>query len=378
MPKFSEILTKDQLKKLDAYKYDCRGESMLDPFLQPLWNRVVQKLPLWLSPNLLTIGGLITIVLTTLPLLYYSQGGKASPPIWTFYVCAIGLFAYQGLDACDGKQARRTGSSSPLGEILDHGCDSICIIFIALGACMSTKLGFHPNLMFFLCLSGITLFYCVHWESYITGYLQFRKFDVSEFQMIIIIFHLMTAFFGTEVWSLEITSWKIEMLYIGICIAYSMIFFYSHNHILMLYNGGSGTSGSTIANTSILSPFIPLSTIIVPAIMYYNNFIVRTRHRYLSLYIITFGLMVAKVTNKLLIAKVTKSELEYLDVVLFGHAALMLNQYFNSYFDDYVVLWFVLIFTLVDLAYYITIVYWQICDHLNINMFTIRKSTSPM
>jgi ethanolaminephosphotransferase len=34
------------------------------------------------------------------------------------------------LDAIDGKQARRTGSSSALGELFDHGCDAIsCRIF---------------------------------------------------------------------------------------------------------------------------------------------------------------------------------------------------------------------------------------------------------
>jgi phosphatidylglycerophosphate synthase len=28
---------------------------------------------------------------------------------------------YQTLDAVDGKQARRTGTSSPLGQLFDHG-----------------------------------------------------------------------------------------------------------------------------------------------------------------------------------------------------------------------------------------------------------------
>lgn len=47
------------------------------------------------------------------------------PPRWSFFACALGLFIYQSLDAIDGKQARRTNSSSPLGELFDHGCDSI-------------------------------------------------------------------------------------------------------------------------------------------------------------------------------------------------------------------------------------------------------------
>ena len=36
----------------------------------------------------------------------------------------IGLFVYQSLDAIDGKQARRTGTSGPLGELFDHGTET--------------------------------------------------------------------------------------------------------------------------------------------------------------------------------------------------------------------------------------------------------------
>lgn len=32
---------------------------------------------------------------------------------------------YSTLDNVDGKQARRTQSSSPLGELFDHGCDAL-------------------------------------------------------------------------------------------------------------------------------------------------------------------------------------------------------------------------------------------------------------
>lgn len=46
-------------------------------------------------------------------------------PLWAYIACACGLFIYQSLDAIDGKQARRTNSSTPLGELFDHGCDSL-------------------------------------------------------------------------------------------------------------------------------------------------------------------------------------------------------------------------------------------------------------
>jgi ethanolaminephosphotransferase len=31
------------------------------------------------------------------------------------------------LDNCDGKQARKTGNSTPLGMLFDHGCDSLIV-----------------------------------------------------------------------------------------------------------------------------------------------------------------------------------------------------------------------------------------------------------
>jgi len=34
---------------------------------------------------------------------------------------------YTWLDCLDGKQARRTGTSSPLGQLFDHGCDALSV-----------------------------------------------------------------------------------------------------------------------------------------------------------------------------------------------------------------------------------------------------------
>lgn len=81
--------------------------------------------------------------------LSFSPTGRLEPPRWACALCALGLFFYQSLDAIDGKQARRTNSSSPLGELFDHGCDSISTIFVALSACISAQLGFYPKWMFF-------------------------------------------------------------------------------------------------------------------------------------------------------------------------------------------------------------------------------------
>ena len=70
---------------------------------------------MWMAPNLVTLIGLFfNLTSFFLYLAYDLSLSKQLPPyfyVWT----AICLFVYQTLDAIDGKQARRTGTSSPLG-----------------------------------------------------------------------------------------------------------------------------------------------------------------------------------------------------------------------------------------------------------------------
>jgi ethanolaminephosphotransferase len=53
-------------------------------------------------------------------------------PRWVFILAGINVFVAYTLDGIDGKQARRTGTSTPLGELFDHGLDSYSCIFIMI------------------------------------------------------------------------------------------------------------------------------------------------------------------------------------------------------------------------------------------------------
>ncbi|GBP80011.1 Ethanolaminephosphotransferase 1 [Eumeta japonica] len=73
------------------------------------------------------------------------------------------------LDGIDGKQARRTGTSGPLGELFDHGLDSYSVVLIptCVYSLFSSDLS---RLRFFLLLWNIFInFYLTHWEKYNTG-----------------------------------------------------------------------------------------------------------------------------------------------------------------------------------------------------------------
>lgn len=90
-----------------------------------------------------------------------------------YILCGLGLFVAQSLDAIDGKQARRTGSSSPLGELMDHGFDAVAMVTGVLAFAITIQLGREPIWMFIMCFTGVVLFYISHWQTYVSGTMKF-------------------------------------------------------------------------------------------------------------------------------------------------------------------------------------------------------------
>ncbi|XP_064112274.1 choline/ethanolaminephosphotransferase 1-like isoform X4 [Macrobrachium nipponense] len=299
----------------------------MDPMMQKWWCWLVEQCPLTLAPNLITISGLLVNIATSLLLVYYSPDAKQEVPRWACFLCALGLFLYQSLDAIDGKQARRTGTSSPLGELFDHGCDSLSTVFVSLGVACSVRLGTHPYWMFFQCMMAVTLFYCAHWQTYVSGTLRFGFVDVTEAQFGVIAIHLLSVIFGPSFWSLK--------------------------------------------GTSVLSPVVPLLFVLVPSVLIawkspYDIYLQNP-----TIYLLTFGCVSARVTNRLVVAHMTKSEMAYSDASLLGPALLFLNQYVNCPINENYLLYIVCIYVIYDLIKYCQEVCLEICHHLNISLFTI-------
>lgn len=127
-------------------------------------------MPSWLAPNVITLIGFIAIYINVFEVLIYMPDLTSEAPYWLYYTFGLGLLFYQTMDNIDGKQARRTGSSSPLGELFDHGIDSLncCLAGLIETACMgvgSTGLGA------FLCFCSCIGMYMSTWETFHTDVL---------------------------------------------------------------------------------------------------------------------------------------------------------------------------------------------------------------
>lgn len=122
----------------------------------------------------------------------------------------------------------------------------------------------------------------------------------------------------------------------------------------------------------MLSPIIPFGLVVVPAYIIYRKSVQAVYENNPVLYIMAFGMVAAKVTNRLVVsyfkilcesyfmrlckyilcspcffllqvAHMTKNEMEYFDSALIGPLMLFLNQYFNFYISEYIVLWMCLV-----------------------------------
>ncbi|KAI3807644.1 hypothetical protein L1987_23577 [Smallanthus sonchifolius] len=132
----------------------------------------------------------------------YSPQLDSPPPRWVHFAHGLLLFLYQTFDSVDGKQARRTNSSSPLGELFDHGCDALACALEALAFGSTAMCGRYT--FWFWVISAVP-FYGATWEHYFTNTLILPAVNgPTEGLMLIYMAHFFTAIVGAEWWAQDV------------------------------------------------------------------------------------------------------------------------------------------------------------------------------
>lgn len=128
-----EYITKDGEEAIRRFKYKGGDLSISYHYVwSPLAEFVLNFIPANWAPNSITVVGFLGHILGTLILV--SQGSFRDPaPAWAMALYGFTVFVYQTLDNVDGKQARKIQNSTPLGMIMDHGCDGLGLLFLSAG-----------------------------------------------------------------------------------------------------------------------------------------------------------------------------------------------------------------------------------------------------
>lgn len=202
-----KYISKQGEDNLKSFHYTGGDLSLIYKyFSSPLTNWLVMNIvPEWLAPNVITMIGFSFILTSHFLYWFYSTGEdlKSVCPAWVHYLSAAFIILYSLFDNMDGKQARKTGSSSPLGMLMDHGVD--CMVSVILGMIISSMLnGSNQETFYSIILCTMLPLYTAAWEAFHTGGIFLPIFNgPNEGLATISAVLALTGFVGQDWWHVD-------------------------------------------------------------------------------------------------------------------------------------------------------------------------------
>lgn len=171
---------------MKEYVYRVRDNSILLPaFKKSVILPLSAWVPRWVPANIITIVSNLCIYAT-----FIVSSALEHRPLLRFTCLALLVFIYLTGDHMDGLQAKRTGTSSPLGEFVDHYLDAYNNVIYLL--VMFSVFGIsNPYIVSFTLFVSYSAHASVFYEQFRTGWLVFEKIGPFEaFSLLIILFLL--------------------------------------------------------------------------------------------------------------------------------------------------------------------------------------------
>ena len=177
-------------------------------------------------------------------------------PNWVFAAQGFAFLTYRLLDEMDGKQARRTGNSGPLGLLFDHGCDAYSMGFIIMVAAKFLK-GGDGLMSFWLVAGSLFVFHFTTLEEYYVGGLYLGHLNGvtdGSFGVMAILFSL--GIFGPEFLDQEFVKDGGEYLTYGSIMIELAIAMFLFSVVSSLKNIVNKDPQETKGEAVIMKPFL--------------------------------------------------------------------------------------------------------------------------
>nr|OQO30584.1 hypothetical protein B0A51_01211 [Rachicladosporium sp. CCFEE 5018] len=382
-----DCISEDALQHFKTYKYSSVDLSPLSYYvLRHYWNYCVSLLPLWLHPNTVTLLGFLCILFNIF-LLILTDPEFLGPPPWVCYSYALGVWAYSTMDNIDGKQARRTGTSSGLGELFDHGIDSLnctlaSLLEVSAMGLGATKLGVLTAIM-----PCLPMFFST-WETYHTHTLFLGYFNgPTEGLLIASLIMAASGYWGTGLWRAPLADlFGFESVLGNICFldvwAPLMIgaFFTAHLPSCVV-NVARARREKGLSWMPLMLEWTPMVVFVGSLIAWFgspHSHILTNNH--ITLLCLTLSFVFGRMTTKIILAHLTHQPFPYwtaLLIPLVGGAVLawlpLLGMPAVSPTFEAAYLWAYFALSLVVYFRWAFLVVNAICDYLGITCLTIPE-----
>ncbi|KAF2234441.1 Choline/ethanolaminephosphotransferase [Viridothelium virens] len=388
------VLSHDALIHLKSYKYSSVDKSYISRYiLKHYWNAFVNVLPLWLAPNTVTLLGFFFILGNVGLLAIYVPDLVGPGPQWIYFSFAFGLWMYSTMDNVDGKQARRTGTSSGLGELFDHGIDSLNC---TLGSLLETAaMGYGPGTAgtFTALVPCLPMFFST-WETYHTHTLYLGYFNgPTEGLILACSIMIMSGIYGPQIWHSRIADVLGYADFFGEytirdCWVPLLLFSFFAAHMPdCIYNVVTARRKSGL-------PIAPVFLEWTPMVIYtlgigawvYSPHSTLLQENHLMLVCLTLSLVFGRMTTKIILAHLTRQPFPYFTAMLVPllAGALLFNLPvlglkpitllgLSRETTEYYYLWAFFLYANVVYFRWAYLVIRDICDFLDINCLTIKQ-----
>jgi len=295
------------------------------------------------------------------------------------------------MDNVDGKQARRTGTSSGLGELFDHGIDSLNCTLASLLETAALALGTTKAGVFTALCPCLAMFFST-WETYHTHTLYLGYINgPTEGILIACAVMAISGIYGPGIWTeriVDVFGPKTLMGYAHLVGDYSMRDFW----IVML--AGSLLVGHipfcvlnvVKARRRNGLPILPVFFEWIPMAVFtfsigawlYSPYSTLMRENHLVLFCVTMSFVFGRMTTKMILAHLTRQPFPYWTVMLIplvggailGNLPRLGFPAISAEYEHYY-LWAYFVFALVVYFRWAYLVTTSICNFLDINCLTI-------
>lgn len=230
---------------------------------------------------------------------------------------------YQTMDNIDGKQARRTGQSSGLGELFDHGIDSLNCTLASLLEAAAIGLGPSPQGVFTALIPCLPMFFST-WETYHTHTLYLGYFNgPTEGLLIACTVMILSGIYGPAIWHMPLADVVGLSEYLGntsVVDAWVPILLTT----LFVAHLPECTYNVYLARKRQNLPFLPVFLEWTPMAVYtlsvglwlYSPYSTLMMDNHLMLFCLTMSFVFGRMTTKIILAHLTRQPFPYWTVML--------------------------------------------------------------
>ncbi|EFA75797.1 CDP-alcohol phosphatidyltransferase [Heterostelium album PN500] len=370
---FAPYVSERARSNIKQYKYQgCDHSIIANRVLQPFWRWAVEWLPMWMAPNLITLIGFFFIIASYLVTLWYTPSFEGSAPGWTYIFHLVCIFVYQTMDAIDGKQARRTNSSSGLGELFDHGCDAITTFLVLISFLSSIQAGVNGSSLFNV-MFILVAFYFTQWEQYHTGVMELGFIGVTEGHLFMMLGHFITYLFGPSIWFTTYTLF-------GYTIQFNAIPLFSSNLTALIT---IITNIITVIKSKPKNPIVsviqivPILFVLYVSMTWASNSTALVLQNNPHVYMCTFGFIVAFLVGRIVLARICCDSFFPFQVIIFPLLVPLLSYSFGinlfSFINESLFIQLYCIGTIIIYIHFANVVITALCKVLQIQCFKLNK-----